>query len=174
MAPTDTQTGLTQERLKSLLNYEPDTGVFTWLVSRPNRVEVGSEAGSIRRATGYRVIKVGDRTYQASRLAWLYMTGEWPECIVDHRDLNKANNAWGNLRAATYSQNQQNIGVSKHKAIGLKGVHYKSDAWRLKKWTASIRVGGSRKHLGYFEHPEEAHAAYVRAAEAHFGQFARS
>lgn len=173
MAPQDINTGLTQARLKSLLNYEPATGVFTWLVWRPNGVKVGSEAGAIHQS-GYRRIKLDGRAYAASRLAWLYMTGVWPEASVDHRDTNRLNDAWSNLRAATHAENMRNTSVQKGKAVPLKGVHLKRDAARVKPWGAVIRVGGVLKHLGYFRHAEEAHAAYAQAAHANFGQFARA
>ncbi len=174
MKPNDFQTGLTQERLKSLLDYEPETGVFTWRVWRPNGVKVGDTAGTIHAKSGYRLIKLNGRAYRGSRLAWLYMTGEWPECLVDHKDTDRQNDAWANLRAATDTQNQHNASTQRNKKVPFKGVHLKSDARRTKKFGATIRVGGTLKHLGYFEHPEEAHAAYSRAAAVNFGQFARS
>jgi len=174
MPPTDVLTGLTQERLKSLLHYEPGTGVFTWLVWRPNGVKIGDQAGTIHKKSGYRLIKIDGRAYIASRLAWLYMTGEWPECLVDHEDTDRANNAWANLRVATNTQNQHNSNVQKNTLSRLKGVHFKSDGQRAKRWGSHIRIGGRLNFLGYFAHPEEAHAAYSKAAKAAFGQFARA
>jgi hypothetical protein len=173
LAPSDFQTGLTQARLKSLLHYEPETGVFTWLVRRPNGVKIGDEAGAVHAKSGYRLIKLSGRAYIASRLAWLYMRGEWPENLVDHKDTNRANNAWGNLRAANNKENQRNCSA-KAPLSGLKGVHYKSDGQRVKRWGSHIRIDGKLKFLGYFVHPEEARAAYSKAAEAAFGQFARA
>jgi len=171
--PTDYQGGLTQERLRSLLHYEQETGVFTWKVLRPH-AKIGAEAGAIHKDSGYRRIKIDGRPYTASRLAWLYMTGEWPDHFIDHIDLSRTNNAWRNLRAATRAQNARNRPVQKNTRSGLKGVHFAPTRTSFKKWAAHIRIGGVLKTLGYFEHPEEAHAAYAAASVAAFGQFARS
>ena len=165
---------LTQERLKTLLSYEPGSGVFVWQVNRPNGVKIGDVAGSLNRATGYWQIKVNGQTYTAARLAWLYMHGDLPKHIVDHADLNKTNNSWNNLREATHAQNIQNRAAHKGSKSGLKGVHFAPTRTSFKKWAAHIRIGGVLKTLGYFEHPEEAHAVYSKAAQAAFGQFARS
>lgn len=173
MAPQDFKTGLTQARLKSLLYYEQETGAFTWLVGRPN-VSAGSPAGSLHADTGYRRIKIDGRGYIASRLAWLYMTGEWPIALMDHEDLNRANNAWSNLRPATHADNMRNKAAAQGKEHPLKGVYLKKDAARMRPWAAMIRLGGKLKHLGTFTHPEEAHAAYAKAAQANFGSFARA
>lgn len=169
MRPTDLHTGLTQERLKALLDYEPATGVFRWRVWRPNGVKPGDEAGTVGKSRGYRNIKVDKRTYLASRLAWLYMTGEWPDARVDHKDLDKINNRWGNLRAATMRQNQHNKTLTKANTTGFKGV-----TRHRQKWQAHIRVDGCLQYLGTFDNPERAHAAYVAAATRHFGTFARA
>src|SRR4051812_10516942 len=110
---------LTQERLKELLSYDPLTGVFLWLEDRGGK-RAGDVAGCEKRV--YTLISVDDQIYRAHHLAWLYMTGEWPDPFVDHRDLNKHNNIWTNLREATKSQNQANIGLIKSNKSGFKGV----------------------------------------------------
>lgn len=171
MPPTDFKTGLTQARLKSLLHYEPETGVFTALVTRGN-VRAGSALGTNH--CGYRLIRIDRRGYTASRLAWLYMTGEWPADLIDHADTIKTNNAWTNLRSASHADNMRNRSAFRNRAPRMKGVHLKKDALRMRPWGATIRVNGALKHLGYFSHPEEAHAAYAKAAEANFGSFARA
>ncbi len=174
MAPEDFKTGLTQARLKSLLHYEPETGVFTRLVRTSSRVTVGEQAGFVSRHTGYRRIKVDGHAYVASRLAWLYMTGEWPDALIDHQDTVKTNDAWANLRAATHAENMRNRHAAKSKEHPLKGVYLRKDAIRMRPWAAMIRLNGKLKHLGSFSRPEEAHAAYATAAEASFGSFARA
>lgn len=98
---------LTQEYLKSILHYAPETGIFTWIVCLSNRAKIGSIAGTIRN-NGYSKINIGGQLYYAHRLAWLYMTGKWPKEHVDHKDNVRANNKWKNLREATYSQNNKN------------------------------------------------------------------
>ena len=77
---------LTQERLKEVLHYDPETGIFMWLVAPNGRIRVGMEAGSSH--DGYIGIKVDRILYKAHRLAWFYMTGEWPANDVDHWDRN--------------------------------------------------------------------------------------
>jgi hypothetical protein len=103
------------------------------------------------------------------------MTGRWPEPFVDHRDLNKHNNAWVNLREATKSQNQANVGIIASNKSGLKGVsRYRAGERYGKPWQACIGVNGKSKHLGHFATKEEAHAAYCEAASEIFGEFARA
>ena len=155
----------TQERLKKLLHYDPETGVFTWKVKRPGR-SVGDVAGSVG-TKGHRRIYLDNVQYKAHHLAWLYMTGEWPEDQVDHKDVDPDNNRWENLRAAT---NQQNCCNRVHpNPSGLKGVSWKR---RNRKWVAQIGVDGKRIHLGLFDSAEAAHAAYCAAAERLHGEFA--
>jgi hypothetical protein len=157
---------LTQQRLKELLNYDPATGVFTWLVGG-HGVKVGDVAGADNGSGYIRFSVDGKRGRKAHRLAWLYMTGEWPVGAVDHRDLDKANNAWANLREATNSQNQAN--KTGRNSTGFKGVY--KDHNRFK---AMISVNGKQIHLGNRSTPEEAHALYVAAANDIHGEFARS
>jgi hypothetical protein len=163
---------LTQERLKELLSYDPLTGVFIWRIDRGGK-KAGDIAGCKKRT--YILISVDDRVYRAHLLAWLYMTGEWPDRFVDHHDLDKHNNAWINLRRATKSQNMANVGLIKSNASGFKGVsHYRAGERYGKPWQASIGKDGRSRHLGHFATKEEAHAAYVCAAESLFGEFARA
>lgn len=157
---------LTQARLKEVLKYDPETGQFTWLVSTSNRVKVGAVAG-YSRWDGYVCIRIDGILYLSHRLAWLYMTGEWPENEIDHRDLDKSNARWENLRPATRQQNAANMAT--WSATGFKGVHKDG-----KGYGARIKIDGKKKYLGYFLTPEEANAAYVKAANDAFGEFARA
>ena len=88
---------------------------------------------------------------------------------VDHRDLDGLNNQRDNLRFATVSQNQMNTRIRKHNKSGFKGVSLHPD----RKWHAYIKKDGKGINLGGFDTPEEAHAAYCRAAESMFGDFSR-
>lgn len=163
---------LTQERLKQLLRYDPETGLFYWRENRGGR-KAGEIAGCTKRT--YTAISVDDRIYRGHLLAWLYMTGRWPDRFIDHKDLNKHNNAWTNLREATKSQNQANVGLIKSNKSGLKGVsRYRAGENYGKPWQSGIRVNGKSMHLGHFSTKEEAHAAYCSAAEKIFGEFARA
>jgi hypothetical protein len=85
-------TELTAERLRELLNYDPDTGVFTWRVRPVHSHRVGDIAGSVRTTRGYRLIGVAGRVYKAHRLAWLYMMGEWPKDQIDHINRDPSDN----------------------------------------------------------------------------------
>jgi hypothetical protein len=158
---------LSQERLKEVLHYDPATGDFTWLVSR-HHSRVGRRAGSLQ-SNGYVHVKVDCGTYGAHRLAWFYMTGEWPDDQIDHIDRDKANNRWENLRPATNLQNIANRGS--WSKSGFKGV-YKPIG--RNDYRTEIRINGKRKLLGYFKTPEEAHAVYVKAANDVHGEFARA
>lgn len=166
-----TMADLTQARLREVLNYDPETGVFTWKISKSGgHIKSGRLAGSAN-SKGYIQIKFEGVSYKAHRLAWLYMTGRWPAEEIDHEDLDKGNNRWSNLREATQSQQVANRPVLKSSRSGLKGIRLCKHSG---KWWARIRVQNKRVSLGCFDTPEAAHAAYCRAAVKHFGEFARA
>lgn len=160
----------TIELLRELFGYDPGTGLFIRRVFRGGEL-AGSIAGGFDRH-GYRRITVDYRKIRANRLAWFWMTGEWPEEEIDHRDLDRDNNRFENLRKATYAQNKANRRVQRNNNTGRKGVGF-SRRHKSKPYDARIRVGGKLHHLGMYETADEAHAAYVAAAKEHFGAFAR-
>ena len=151
--------------LRKIIHYNPDTGALTWINSR-RRVAAGSPAGSPQ-SNGYISITIDGHRYQAHRLAWYLMTGEWPETGIDHRDTDVANNRWDNLRLATHQQNGWN--QPGRAASGYKGVYSTPSG----KWTARIKIDGRILNFPSRETPEEAHADYVAAAREHHGAFAR-
>lgn len=163
---------LTQEYLKSVLNYCPESGVFTWRVKTCHKVTVGKVAGNINSRIGYRYIGIDGKAYLAHRLAWLYMTGKWPKDEIDHTNLNRSDNRITNLREANRSQNNSNTPVQKNNKSGLKGVSPVKDS-KKRPWVAQITVAGKQTNLGRFETKELAHAAYCKAAEKHKGKYAR-
>lgn len=151
---------LNQNRLKEVLQYEPSTGVFTYLIDR-GAMKAGAVAGTTN-GHGYRQIVIDKSFYRACRLAFLYMTGAFPFGQVDHINRNRADDRWCNLRAVTPAENQQNcLPLRKNNKSGFKGV-----SWCTKRarWQAHIQANGSQKNLGVFKTVEEAVAAY-RAAE---------
>lgn len=156
-------------RLRSLLTYDPETGVFTYRVSR-GPVAAGREAGCIGNH-GYRLIIIDGRQYVAHRLAWLWVTGEWPAAEIDHRNLVKDDNRWANLREATHRLNHMNSPRQSNNTSGFKGV---SPSKSGRRWQARISVNGCVKRLGSFATPLAAHEAYVAAANRHYGDFARA
>jgi hypothetical protein len=167
--------GLTAERARQLLHYDPESGKLFWradvYTGKPKRLfrQSGSEAGTAK--DGHYVIVCIDYTdFFGHRLAWLIQTGEWPERELDHIDMDRRNNRWVNLREATGNQNRAN---SKGRArSGFKGVT--THKYSPGSFMAQITVNGANKYLGSYRTPEEAHAAYCRAARLFFGEFARS
>lgn len=157
---------LTQEKLKELLDYNPETGQFHWRVDRSDRVKAGHIAGGSSLSHGYKRIGIGYRNYPQHRLAFLYMTGEWPSKLVDHINGNKADNRWGNLREADDLQNARNKSMQSNNTSGHIGIRKPKDR---KKFV--VQVQG--KHVGYCETLEEAKEIYHREASKQFGDFYR-
>lgn len=159
---------LTQARLQELLHYDPETGVFTRLVSTNPRLKVGDIAGCIA-TRGYRSIMVEGKRYKSHRLAWFYVYGVWPTALIDHKNGVTGDNRIDNLREATGSQNKANQPAYITNTSGFKGVSWNKAS---KKWLTQIKHQGKLKHLGTFATPEEAHAAYCTAATQLNGEFA--
>lgn len=147
-------------RVRELLTYDRETGLFRWRAT-VKAVKAGDIAGSDN-GKGYIQISVDGVKYAASHLAWLYVTGIWPALEIDHKDTNRQNNAFLNLREATRSEQCRNVRHQKVTPSGLLGVTPRGN-----RFIAQISVGprGNRKsqHLGVFDTAEEAHTAYVGA-----------
>jgi len=150
---------LTQQGLKELLHYDPDTGLFTRLITKSSRAKVGDVAGTINN-NGYRQIRIDGKIYLAHRLAFLYMTGNFPKEHTDHIDGDRANNHWSNLRECTNAENSQNKASHKNSSSKYIGVCWYNAS---KKWQAHIRINGKLKYLGHFDTEEVAYAAYCKA-----------
>ena len=166
---TDKERGdITQDELKRILDYNPETGLFRWKERVARRAQVGSVAGGTN-CKGYRVIRINRKDYKAHRLAWLYMFGHFPENDTDHINGDKADNRIINLRKATRSENEANKGKPITNTSGYKGVSWhKAD----KKWMAYIKVNKKQKNLGSFNCPIEAHEVYKTAANQLHKEFA--
>jgi len=155
--PTGTQKRkLTQERLKELLSYDPETGIFTRL-NNGTKWRVGDEAGGDHHS-GYRYIRVDGETHAAHRLAWLYVYGYLPEYLIDHINRAKADNRIINLREVSKSCNVRNSKTPINNILGVKGV-VKSGS----KWVAHIRVNNKTKFLGCYFTKLAAAEARVKA-----------
>jgi hypothetical protein len=158
---------LTQERLQYLLSYNPETGEFTWLVSR-GRCRSGETAGYPARNRGdkvYIIIGIDGKLYLAHRLAWLYTFGAWPENQIDHLDQDSTNNRLINLRDVSHAENGKNQKMSNRNSTGVTGVHFHNKA---QKWEARIRVNFKRIYLGLFELKDDAIVAR-KNAEVKYG-----
>lgn len=172
---------LTAGLVQMLVEYDPVTGLFRWR-HRPshffstdshyrgwnNKFE-GQLALACVHSKGYRFGEILGSKVFAHRAAFAIRHGEWPSGLIDHRNRNKADNRWDNLRIATDSQNQANTGPQKNSLVGLKGVTFDKQTGR---WRASIQIDGTRRCLGRHDTKELAKAAYDTAARNHFKEFA--
>jgi hypothetical protein len=150
---------LTQGKLKQLLQYDSETGLFSWL-SKTGSVSAGATAGTPHK--GYLRIQVAGEMFRAHRLAFLYMTGSLPSAEVDHINGIKNDNRWGNLRLVDHLMNMQNQ-TRAHACNGCKTLGVSK---QRHKYRARIRVDGKNKSLGMFDTPEAAHLSYVSAKRA--------
>jgi hypothetical protein len=158
---------LTQEMLKELLHYDPETGLFTWRTSGSGR-KTCRVAGTIR-TDGYCNIGIGGRSYLLHRLAYLYMTGKWPKHYIDHINGVKGDNRWVNLRGATSEQNMRNRSGYKNSSSNYKGVSWKKGRGF---WEVYRKINYKRKHLGYCSCEHEAALVYNQEVEKLHGDFA--
>lgn len=163
-------------RLRSLLDYDPLTGGFTWKVrpgnDKPTKMLNARCAGksATPRGKGYLGLCIDQRPYMAHRIAWYYHYGEEPP-ELDHINMDRADNRIANLRAATRSQNIANGPARANSKSGIRGVSWDK---RRKKWLACIRKDGKNACLGYFSDQQAASLAYQRAARELYGEFARA
>ena len=151
---------ISQESLRSILNYNPDDGKFIWKVRASHRIRIGAEAGCVGK-NGYRYITINGERLLAHRLAVVYMTGRWPSCHVDHVNGCSADNRWCNLRLATVSQNLGNQGPHRDNKSGAKGIHFD---YRRRKWVARRSI--------YIERRRDSRSC-GDASRRLYGEFAR-
>lgn len=158
-------------RVREMLFYIPTTGQFLWLPRdgdiRWNRAYAWKEAGAID-SKGYRQLKIGKRIVLAHRLAWALMTNEWPKEEIDHKNTDKKDNRWTNLRCATRAQNKANAHLRRDNKSGYVGV---SNSPTSGKFIATIVVKGKSTHLGTFKTAKAASEAYKTASRKHYGEF---
>ena len=151
---------LTAERLRQLVSYDRLTGEFTRLVKQ----SAVAASGWLDR-NGHVRISVDGQVYAAHRLAFLYVTGQWPTGVVDHINGERADNRWENLRDVSMTVNQQNQRrAHKRNATGLLGVTFNK---RRGKYQAQIAINGAYRYLGLYATADLAHAAYLAAKRQH-------
>ena len=163
---------ISSEYLRSVLGYEPETGVLTWkarskithhTVHTWNKRFAGKPAGYKGYDKYIRITLKGfnKRIFMAHRLVWLIMTGDWPQDQIDHINHNRADNRWVNLRAVSARENLMNSNLRSDNTSGFVGVFWDND---LKKWRASITTHRETKYLGVFDSKEDAVIARKKAA----------
>jgi len=153
---------LTQERLKEVLFYDPDTGLFVWIINKRG-VKAGTIAGCVA-AHGYIVIRIDGVLYYAHRLAIFYMTGEWP-VEVDHKKHIRHDNRAEEIEKSTRKRNGRNLPMKKNNTTGCTGVVISHG-----KYQARIRFDGRHIHLGTFSEFSDACAVRRKAEERYFGK----
>jgi len=154
-------------RVRDLLHYEPETGFFFRRKATKVRHRVDDRADKlcpIGRAAGYYYVSVAGGRYGAHRLAWLYVTGEWPKGQIDHINGDPGDNRIVNLRDVPQSLNQQNRrrSAARINPSGFVGVSFKRG-----RWMAALTVNRRQVYLGYYDTPQEAHAAYLKGKRTH-------
>ncbi len=142
----------TVKRLKEVLMYDPKTGKFHWKIRPAYCIQIGYEAGGVD-DQGYIRIRIDGIKYKAHQLAWLYMTGEWPETEIDHKNRKRHVNKWKNLRLSYETLNQRNRSLSKNNTSGHNGISW--DA-RIQKWIAYIYFNKKLINLGSYKIKEDA------------------
>lgn len=168
------RTILTFDHLRDIVDYNPTTGEFT---TRPRKIGwTCNRKGNARTRLSYRVVALEGKNHLEHRLAWFWMTGQWPpaDAVVDHINGDATDNRWSNLRLSTHSQNMQNrTRMNKNNSSGLTG------AYRIQSKGLTGSKGGKQwfsligtRHLGSFSTKEEAHEAYKKAALELYGEFA--
>ena len=179
---------LTQQYLKECLDYNSETGKFTWRLDRPDNhfkdwrgkngffsnISPTLEAGHLspttkRNPSAYIVIGLSGKLCKAHRLAWLYVNGEWPSEDIDHIDLNTQNNAISNLQLSVDKLNHRNRAKYTNNSSGVVGVslHKKTGKWQAE---GQEIVNGKRvrHYLGLFQELNDA-AKARKAWEEEYG-----
>ena len=160
---------LTQEYLKECLDYDPDTGIFTWRARPVWHFEDGvrlSAKGICNiwnskyqnkpitcKTHGYIIIRINNKPYRAHRLAFLYVEGYFPEHNVDHINRIRDDNRWCNLRHVTQVCNMQNCEIRSDNTSGITGISWNN---KKKAWVSQISINKKNKNLGRFKNYNDA------------------
>lgn len=153
---------LISHRVKQLIIYDPDSGRFSWREDRYRTIKAGTPAGSQHKRTGYVEIGIDGKLHLAHRIAWLYMTGDFPIGPIDHINGVRNDNRWSNLRSVTRKTNS----INRQRALskcGFLGVTKSGSGFK-----AAIRFQGRVKYLGTYPTPEIAHEIYKTARATYY------
>lgn len=159
---------LTHKRVLFLFSYDPAVKRLRWRNPTSPRLKPGALAGTIHPQRGYIKVKIGDKFYPLHRLMWFYKYGRWPKVHLDHIDGTPHDNT--RVRECTISQNHANRKCRKDSISGIKGVSQAKSG----RWVAKVTKDGLCNHLGTFDSPQDAQAAYMKGARRLFGEFARA
>jgi hypothetical protein len=159
---------LTAQKVREILHYDPDTGVWTWLRPPAKNILVGSVAGTIS-VHGYRIITFQGVKYRSGRLAWLYMTGEWPVEEIDHDNRDKTDDRWCNLLDKSRSNNALNRDLQVNNFSGTRGIHFDT-ARGL--WQVQVKKDNVSHFGGRYDDYNEAVIARDELASKLHGSFA--
>lgn len=176
--------GIKPDQLHEFFRYDPETGVLYWRERTECWTSNGEQCSEKERKrwntryagkaafgdNGQGYLRGGflGQTAKAHRIIWAMQTGSWPEGVIDHINGNPSDNRWANLRAASHLQNMQNAKRRRDNKSGFRGVNQNRS-----RWEARITANGKTQHLGTFDTPEEAHAAYAKASAELHGEFGR-
>ncbi len=155
---------ITQEILKSLLVYDPETGVFTNRVTRNVNAMIGKVAGTDQ-PDGYQRIKIFRKCYLSHRLAWLYVHGVWPIDQIDHINGIRNDNRLGNLRPVSQKENMENQKLHVGSKSGHRGVTWDTETG---KWLAQVRHNTVIRKVGRFINLDDAVVAVKSARDGLF------
>ena len=158
---------LTQDYLKSILNYDENIGILSRKIAKTVTVNIGDTVGYLR-SDGYLRTSIDGKGYMCHRLAWLYVHGEFPEEYIDHINGNKSDNRICNLREATNKQNQKNRKVQANNKTGYRCVSYHKHNNR---YIAAMQIDGKSSYIGSYATPLEASDAYEERAKIQDGEF---
>lgn len=161
------------KQVRACLRYNKRSGIFTWIAPTYRNPQIVGRVAGYKNWAGYIYIKCMGRLYPAHVLAWVYVKGKWPQFHLDHKNGQRDDNKWSNIRSGAGSRNSQNSAPKRGTRFGLKGIFLANDTFRRKPFAARIGVRGKYVNLGHFSTPEKAHAAYCIAAKKYYGEYAR-
>lgn len=157
---------ITQDYVKSLFDYDKESGDLFWKISPSKNVKIGTKAGCLRKKDNYISVGINKRLYFAHVIIWLWMTGEFNKFQIDHKD--GKSNKWINLRKSDSNTNAYNQKIAKNNTSGAKGIDWHNESWRVR-----IQYEGKRILIGYYDILNDAIKAYNKAALKYHGEFAR-
>jgi len=150
---------LTQEYLKSILSYDPETGLFLWKEKKQGRKK--NKIAGHQRIDGYVELEINYKRFLAHRLAFYYIYGIFPKEDIDHVNGIKNDNRFLNLRTANRSENMQNVkNHRKDNKSGFLGVSFNK---QYGKYVAQLVLNKKHVHISFHDNPENAHEAYIEA-----------